>query len=51
MQRLHDALSKLAPKSKVGGLGLAAGSSRVSAVNKEGLPNNGMHIYVIDFLQ
>ena len=44
MQRLHDALSKLAPKSKVGGLGFAAGNNKLGAADRDGIPQNGMYL-------
>lgn len=40
LQRLHDTLSKLAPRSKVGGLGLGGLGSRAGASRDGTLPQN-----------
>lgn len=40
LQRLHDTLSKLAPRGRVGGLGFDS-FSKQSKTRDETLPNNG----------
>ena len=41
LQRLHDALSKLAPRGKVGGLGL--GAVHAARMKDPTLPSNGTY--------
>lgn len=40
LQRLHDTLTKLAPRSKVGGLGLGGLGSKMGASRDPTLPAN-----------